>query len=100
MSDNVKVNPGQEGYAITVATDDIGGIHYPIYKVSYGADGAQTPVDADNPLPTENKELIASKLETDNDMLNLLNDVLSELKIMNLYNAMTHNQELTKEDLG
>ena len=52
MADNVKVNPSSSYSAIDVATDEIGNVHYPVYKLSYGADGSQTPVDATNPLPT------------------------------------------------
>lgn len=51
MSDNIDVSPSEESIAVSVATDYIGGIHYPIYKVSYGALGEQIPVTALKPLP-------------------------------------------------
>lgn len=35
-----------------LATDDIGGVHYPRTKISVGADGAASDVSSDNPLPT------------------------------------------------
>ena len=49
--DNIDVAPSSSGTSVPVATDEIGNVHYPIYKISYGADGSQTPVDATNPLP-------------------------------------------------
>ena len=101
MADNIEVQPGTKNGRKAVATDEIDNVHYPIYKLSVGPLGIQIPVDEDNPLPVldNSAALLAAQLETDNDTLNLLNDILSELKIMNTYNAMAHNQELTKEDL-
>ncbi|MEN8171413.1 MAG: hypothetical protein ABFS03_00885 [Chloroflexota bacterium] len=100
MVDSIDVQPGTRNGRKAVATDEIGNVHYPIYKLSVGALGTQTPVDSDNPLPVvpDNTSLIAAQLETSNEMLSLLNDVLDELRIMNTYNALAHNQELTKED--
>ena len=51
MADNVKVRPSTDNTAVNVATDDIGGVHYPEYKQGYGVDGSYTPVSAGNPLP-------------------------------------------------
>lgn len=51
MADNIKVRPGTGTRALDVATDDIGGVHYPVYKTSFGADGSVTQVDNNNPLP-------------------------------------------------
>ena len=48
---DIKVNPGSNNSAFNIALDQIGLTHYPIYKMSYGALGVQTPVDATNPLP-------------------------------------------------
>ena len=50
--DNIDVAPSSSGSSVPVATDEIGNVHFPVYKISYGADGSQTPVDATNPLPT------------------------------------------------
>jgi hypothetical protein len=49
MADNVTSNPGAGGYVF--ATDDIGGVHYPITKVSFGALETATLVSPANPLP-------------------------------------------------
>lgn len=46
MADNVTSNA-----ANTVATDDIGGVHYQRTKPVWGADGVATDVSAANPLP-------------------------------------------------
>lgn len=51
MADNVKVLASTDPTAFKVATDEIGGTHYPLYKQGYGADGAVTLVSPNNPLP-------------------------------------------------
>ncbi len=38
----------------TLATDEIGGVHYPRTKLSIGADGVATDVSAANPMPVVN----------------------------------------------
>lgn len=50
MADNVVLNSGSGGE--TLATDDIGGVHYQLIKLSYGALNSATIVDGTNPLPT------------------------------------------------
>ena len=52
MADNIKVLGSGVPGAVDVATDVISGVHYPIYKVSWGVDGTQTPVSIANPLPS------------------------------------------------
>lgn len=51
MTDNVTTNPGSGGAIFR--TDEIGGVHHPLNKLEFGADGEATPVDADNPLPVD-----------------------------------------------
>ncbi len=58
MSDNIDVRPSTDTGRVTVATDDIGDVHYPIYKIAYGADGSVTSVDATTPLPVTSGDLI------------------------------------------
>lgn len=53
MSDNIRVFGSQKSGSVSVATDEIGGTHYPIYKMSFGVDGAVTQVSASDPLPVE-----------------------------------------------
>lgn len=50
MADNVELNAGTGG--ITLATDDIAGVHYQITKLSYGALDSATLVDTTNRFPT------------------------------------------------
>ena len=65
MTDNVNVLPSDDISSVSVATDDIGGVHYPVYKLAYGADGSQTPVDAVNPLPIDCTPLAMGEIYTD-----------------------------------
>jgi len=53
MPDNIDVAPSEEATAVSVSTDEIGGVHYPIFKMSYGALGGQTPVSSAAPLPVK-----------------------------------------------
>ena len=66
MADNIKVLPDGTPAGLAVATDDIGGVHYPIYKMSYGALGTQTPVTGDNRLPVaiDSKQTAFGELKT------------------------------------
>jgi hypothetical protein len=48
MSDNVAITAGA---GTSVATDDIGGVHYQRVKVTSGADGTANDVSNMNPLP-------------------------------------------------
>lgn len=47
----VKVKPSTDVGAVDVSLDKIGSNYYPVYKISYGAFGEQTPVSHDNPMP-------------------------------------------------
>lgn len=52
MADNLVTNAGSGG--ATIATDDIGGTHFPRYKMIHGADGANDgDVSNANPLPVK-----------------------------------------------
>lgn len=51
MADNVTLNPGSGGAVI--GTDEIGGIHYPIDKIAFGALETLTMVSTANPLPVD-----------------------------------------------
>ena len=53
MADNINVLDDPHLGTVPVATDEIGGVHYPVYKLAYGTDGSQTPVDETNKLPVE-----------------------------------------------
>mgnify|MGYP007088727767 CR=1 FL=1 len=53
---------------IRLATDEIGGVHYPVGKMAHGGPDQATPVTADTPFPT-----------TDTAVLAALGDVLDKL---------------------
>lgn len=46
--DNVAITPGA---GATIATDDVGGVQFQRIKIDAGAEGASSPVSAQNPLP-------------------------------------------------
>lgn len=48
MADNIAATPGT---GVTLASDDIAGVHYPRVKLSWGADGAAVDASASNPIP-------------------------------------------------
>jgi hypothetical protein len=48
MADNIQVT---QGYGTTMATDYIGGVHYPRSKLVFGEDGSKEDVSRDSPLP-------------------------------------------------
>lgn len=50
MADNVGISVGSDA---TVATDDIGGVHYQKVKQAFGADGSVTLVETAAPLPVK-----------------------------------------------
>ena len=50
MADNVVLSAGTAD-GVTLATDDVGGVHYQIVKVSFGALDTATAVSGANPLP-------------------------------------------------
>ena len=95
MADDIKVEPSSKKHAVSVATDEIDNTHHPLYKMEFGADGEANLVSKNNPLPTT----MANLNELMNELVPLQHKILKELQIMNLYNAMAHNQELTKEDV-
>lgn len=51
MADNITLNAGSGGAVL--ATDDVGGIHYQVVKVAYGALDAATLVTTGAPLPVD-----------------------------------------------
>jgi hypothetical protein len=93
LTDNVKVSPSTRATSVDIATDEIDNVHYPIYKVAVGPDGEATLIDEDNPLPIANEPAVNSTVIT------LLGELIIEMKIMNAYNALGHDAELTSEDI-
>jgi hypothetical protein len=99
-SDNVTVNPGENENAISVATDEIDGVHYPVYKMSYGGLGVQTPVSSSNPLPiiVDSSAPVSVQssdvLTHETDTVTVLNEISRKLSILIEYEAMLHKINL------
>ena len=56
-NDNVQLNPGVGG--ATIATDVVGGNHYQIVKVAYGADNTALDVTRTVPLPVSIEQIVS-----------------------------------------
>ncbi|MCK5236083.1 MAG: hypothetical protein KAR06_03775 [Deltaproteobacteria bacterium] len=93
--DNINVKPGKGGTAVPVKTDVVDGVHVPIYKTAYGADGELTIVDDDNAMPMAIK---SQDLTHETDIVTLLNEISGKLSILIKYEAMLHKVNL-EEDL-
>jgi hypothetical protein len=100
MADNVGVNPGTDVGAVDVATDEIGGVHYPVYKMSYGIDGEQTPVSETNPLPVRRVELTERTYTQQERILEATENLLTELKIMNIHLQKMTGEKVLKGDIN
>jgi hypothetical protein len=50
MADNVAITAGA---GTTIATDDVGTVHYQVVKLAVGADGAASLISSSAPLPVE-----------------------------------------------
>ena len=96
MVDTVKIRAA-DGTVFDVAGDVIDGVFHPSYKIAYGPEDSQTPVDADNPLPTTNTtiELLNTNIEQLND--NLLYSI-REQKLTNKYLSLLIGDNLREED--
>ena len=88
--DNVKVNPSLNNAAVSVATDNINSVHYPIYKPAFGKDGEVSLVSADNRLPVQ---VSNEPYESNTDLL--LREISEKLDILIQYQAMFHKIDLT-----
>jgi hypothetical protein len=53
MSDNVSVSDFSSGTAVAIATDDINGTHYPMFKVVHGTVNNAKQVTESTPLPVQ-----------------------------------------------
>ena len=72
---------------ITLATDDIGGVHFPRNKISHGIDGSATDTSTANPLPvssydTEYETIAASITDQVMGVTGAVGDMLSSLLVI------------------
>jgi hypothetical protein len=83
MTDNVVLNPSAGGE--TVASDEIGGFHHQRVKMEFGGDGTATEVKHASPLP----------VAQDTRHMDLLQQILAEMKMMNTQLASITGDEIT-----
>lgn len=93
---NIPVNPATATGKVKVKTDIVGDEHVPVYKTGFGAYGDLTLIDADNPLPTANTARQAHNFARQEE---LLTNILLELRILNKYNSVGLDFELTDNDV-
>lgn len=93
MSDNIPVKPSDAATRVNVATDVVEDVHYPIYKMAQGEDGAIVLISEDTPL------YVKTDAVTNSQILTALNELITEMKINNAYQALAHDSVLTEEDL-
>jgi methyl coenzyme M reductase alpha subunit len=75
MTDNIDVSPSTTEGRVQVATDEVSGVHYPVYKMAVGADGEANPVSITAPLHVGGDAF--------NMLCSLLSDVIEEQKLTN-----------------
>lgn len=91
MPDDIKVRPAGGGKPVPVRTEVDGvGVHTPIYKTAYGADGDLTLVGPDNPSPTKD----ASSLSVLQIIAECLDQSVTEQKLTNLYLSKIVGEDL------
>lgn len=88
MADNINVKPSTDPTAVPVKTEVIGGEHVPVYKMATGEDGELFLVSHNAPLPVGNERLQES-----------IEDLVTQIKILNAYMAEGFNEEITEEDI-
>lgn len=99
MTDNIDVKPGEGATAVSVATDDVSGVHYPIYKLAVGADGAAVLVSADNPIPFGSVNINDANHTRSAHIEVLLDSVVKQMKITNLHLSVISGVDITKADI-
>lgn len=86
---NINVNPSNAPRSVSVATDSIDEVHYPIYKLATGGSGSVDRLVSDaNPLP-----VVAALGES------YLRDILTEQRLTNRYLSEIAGLKLTERDL-
>ena len=94
---NIPVNPATASGKVKVATDEVGDVHYPIYKSAYGADGEVTIVDSDNPLPMAFDADASRNIIEDHA---IQRSILNQLKLLNARIEEAFNTSIREEDIS
>jgi len=89
MPDNIAVEPSGHSDRVNVATDEINGVHYPIYKMATGEDGEIVLVDTGNRMPVQLPDLTH-----ETDVVSVLNEISRKLSILIEYESMMHKVNL------
>lgn len=100
MADTINVKPSTASDAVKVATDEVGNVHYPVYKIAIGDDGEARLVDEnDNPLPV----MIVQDFRQDaffQEQLSLQMETVRQLEILNKYMAFGFEVNLDEKIEG
>ena len=97
--DNIYVKPSADVKRVSVATDLVDDVHYPIYKQAFSADGvAPVPVSADDPMPVSfaaypNNVMLAKQTE-------VMQSVLHEMKLLNARFEEAFRTNMTTGDVS
>ena len=86
MADNVTVRPSEGG--IQVATDEVDGVHVPIYKLATGVDGVANVLSSSTPLTIR-----------DYTQHDLLRQILVQQKITNAHLALMTEVDFVHDDI-
>lgn len=91
LVDSVKVSPSTRATSVSIATDEINDIHYPIYKIAIGANGVVTFIDDDNPIPVN---VVEAGTKYTTDTVTILNEISKKLSTLIKYEAILHKVDL------
>jgi len=96
MPDNIDVTPSQESTRVTVSTDLVNGVHYPVYKQAFSLEGeVPVHVSTTDPMPVSIKATGGEMSE----LVDLNRGLLIELKLMNMRIEAMVNSGLGHEDV-
>lgn len=84
MADNLTVQsatPATVPANSVIATDDVGGVHFPKYKLDVGGDGVSAMLSSANPIPVSeaNSAAINANLDVINTATSILTDLVTAL---------------------
>jgi len=95
MTDNINVKPSTDQSSVSIATDVIDSVHYPVYKLAIGKDGVANLI-TDDGIPIYFTEVMKAH---NNEVVQAINKLEKQLKIMNMHLSMITDNEVTKAEL-